>query len=94
MKSGPSRLYHHFTSRNQIPSCSLLLLLAGLLICGCAVNPVTGKNELSLVSEANEIRIGDKQYLPTQQSQGGLYSVDAGLSQYVNEVGQRLAQAS
>lgn len=94
MKSGPSRLYHHFTSRNQIPGCSLLLLLAGLLICGCAVNPVTGKNELSLVSEASEIRIGDKQYLPTQQSQGGLYSVDAGLSQYVNEVGQRLAQAS
>jgi beta-barrel assembly-enhancing protease len=76
-----------------------MLRLLGLLftlsfLASCAVNPVTGKNELSLVSEAQERNIGAEQYSPSQQSQGGQYQVDPELSAYVNTVGQRLAAVS
>jgi predicted Zn-dependent protease len=64
------------------------------LITGCAVNPVTGKNELSLVSEAQEMEIGRKNYAPLRQSQGGDYTVDKALTAYVSEVGQKLAAVS
>ena len=37
---------------------SFFFLSVLLLLAGCAVNPVTGKRELSLVSEAQEIQIG------------------------------------
>lgn len=65
-----------------------------LLGSGCAVNPVTGKSEFSFVSEATEISIGREQYLPSQQSQGGLYRVDKELTAYISEVGQRVANVS
>ena len=71
-----------------------LLLLPLLLLAGCATNPVTGKNELSLVSEAQEIAIGAQQYSPARQSQGGDYVVDRELTAYVSQVGQRLAAVS
>ncbi|MEM9208664.1 MAG: M48 family metalloprotease, partial [Pseudomonadota bacterium] len=70
----------------------LITLVAGLQ--ACAVNPVTGKRELSLVTEANEIQLGQQNYLPMQQSQGGVYDVDPQLSAYVNDVGQRVAAVS
>lgn len=72
---------------------SLIALLSGLAT-GCAVNPVTGKNELSLIPESRELAIGAQQYGPSQQSQGGIYSVDPELTKYVNEVGQKLAVVS
>ena len=73
----------------------LLLLLVTLgLLTGCATNPVTGENELSLVSEAQELAIGAQQYSPARQSQGGDYVVDRQLAAYVNQVGQRLAAVS
>ena len=65
-----------------------------LLTSACSTNPVTGKNELSLISEAQELSIGQKQYAPLRQSQGGDYEVDAKVAAYVNEVGQRLAAVS
>jgi predicted Zn-dependent protease len=58
---------------------------------GCGVNPVTGKKEIQFVSEAQEIKIGEQNYAPTQQSQGGDFDVIPDLSAYVNEVGQKLA---
>ncbi len=69
-----------------------LLLLA--LLGGCAQNPVTGKQELSLVSESQELAIGKQQYAPLRQAQGGDYVVDPAVSAYVSEVGQRLAAVS
>ncbi len=69
--------------------CALLLVLTG-----CAVNPVTGKNELSLVSEATEIEIGNKQYAPSRQMQGGDYTVSPQVVSYVKRVGQKLAAVS
>lgn len=65
-----------------------------LWLSGCAVNPVTGKNEISLMSEASEISTGKKQYLPSRQMQGGDYNVNPSIVEYVQRVGNRLAAVS
>ena len=72
----------------------LLVLLASVGLTGCATNPVTGKKELSLISEAQELSIGKQQYAPLRQAQGGDYVADATVGSYVNEVGQKLAAVS
>lgn len=78
---------------NKIAQTLSLFILATLLS-ACSVNPVTGKQELSLVSEQQEINIGKQNYLPAQQSQGGEYTVDKELTGYVNSVGQLLVKVS
>ena len=70
------------------------LLFLILFIYGCAVNPVTGENELALISESEEISIGQKNYVPSRQMQGGDYTVNPELTVYVNTVGQKLAKVS
>lgn len=70
------------------------LLLLGLLVTAltaCAVNPVTGQRELSIISADQEISLGAQNYGPAQQMQGGLYKVDPQVNAYVREVGQKLA---
>ncbi len=61
----------------------------------CAVNPVTGRSELALVSftEAEEVKLGAQAYLPAVQQQGGFYR-DPALEEYVQGVGMRLARVS
>ena len=71
---------------------SSILLLA--VLAGCAVNPVTGKSEFSLVSEAQEIEIGESNYGYMQQSGGGEYDVDPELTAYVRGIGEKLAAVS
>ena len=77
---------------------NLKALIVSILMLGflsaCATNPVTGKREISLVGEEWEINVGKQAYLPYRQAQGGDYVVDPRVEEYVNEVGQRLAQAS
>ena len=58
------------------------------------LNPVTGKKEIQFVSEAQEMKIGEQQYAPTRQSEGGDFDVLPDLTAYVNEVGQKLAAVS
>jgi beta-barrel assembly-enhancing protease len=65
-----------------------VLLVIGL---ACAVNPVTGRKELRLISETQEIAMGEQYYAPTQQSEGGDFDALPELTRYVNEVGQKLA---
>jgi predicted Zn-dependent protease len=65
-----------------------------LLLTACGTNPVTGKRELQFVSEDQEIQIGQQNYAPMRQSEGGDYKVLPDLTAYVNEVGQKLAAAS
>ena len=79
------------------PALSRRLALLALLLAvaaGCGVNPVTGRNELHLVSEQQEIAMGRSNYLPGQQQSGGQYVLDAQLTAYVREVGQKLAKVS
>lgn len=71
-----------------------LSLLAVLLLAACGVNPVTGKKELQLVSESQEIQIGQENYLSSRQMQGGDLVIEPELTGYVNEVGQRLGRAA
>jgi beta-barrel assembly-enhancing protease len=61
---------------------------------GCAVNPVTGKKQMIIDSPEQDIATGTKNYGPSQQSQGGKYTVDQGLTAYVNKVGRKLAAVS
>lgn len=70
---------------------SLLILM---LLAGCAVNPVTGKHELSLVGEATELQVGEENYAPSRQMQGGDYTTSPEVASYVSEVGQKLARVS
>ncbi len=71
-------------------------LLIALLACvsGCSVNPVTGKRDLIVVPESQELAIGQQQYEPSQQMQGGSYDLDAELTRYVQTVGNKLAAVS
>jgi len=66
-----------------------------LLLYACAVNPVTGRSELSLVSfsEAEEVKLGAQAFTPAVQQQGGFYR-DRELEEYVQHVGMRLARVS
>ena len=68
----------------------LWILMAGVLS-ACGVNPVTGDKEIQFVSEAQEVKMGEQYYAPTRQSQGGDFTVMPELTDYVNEVGQKLA---
>jgi len=71
-----------------------MLLCAVLLGAGCAVNPVTGERDLSLVSEDWELEVGRQQYAPLRHAQGGDFTLDPALVDYVQNVGQRLAAVS
>jgi predicted Zn-dependent protease len=68
-------------------SVALLALLAG-----CAVNPATGRREISLISEAQEIQMG-RDADPEVTASIGVVD-DPGLQAYVSGIGQRLAAVS
>jgi len=70
------------------------LSVALLLTIGCAVNPVTGERQFSLVSAEQEVAIGRQQYLPSQQAQGGRYYIDPEIQLYVASIGKKLAAVS
>jgi predicted Zn-dependent protease len=79
-----------------LPVRNLAALLAALLVLasGCAVNPVTGQQELVLMSEQQELAMGAEYYPQTTQINNGLVPHDPRLQAYVSRVGQRLAAAS
>jgi beta-barrel assembly-enhancing protease len=70
------------------------LVASAQLLNGCGTNPVTGKRELQFISEAAEIQMGQQNYAPMRQSEGGDFRLDTELTPYVNEVGQKLAAVS
>lgn len=74
---------------------SLWWLLLLVLLAGCAVNPVTGRNELALMSVTpeQEVQLGEKSFSQALQTMGGIYP-DTALNAYVDRVGQRVAARS
>lgn len=72
----------------------LFLLLSSLFVSGCAVNPLTGKTEFMTVTPQQELAMGRQNYVPMQQSQGGIYDIDPQLTAYVQRVGARVAAQS
>ncbi len=73
----------------------LILALALLsLVAACAVNPVTGRQELHLISEKEEIAMGQKHYTEGQQTAGGEFILDPALTAYVRTVLSKLTKVS
>lgn len=62
---------------------------AGLLV-GCTANPVTGRSQLMLISEAQEIQV-DKQNSPHQFSSDYGPLQDRFLNNYINQTGKKIA---
>ena len=79
------------TNSGKLAAISGIFLLT---LGACAVNPVTGERQLALISTPEQIAIGEEQYFPSRQMQGGDYVVDPALTSYVAGVGQRIAQYS
>ncbi len=75
---------------------AVLALLGAALVAGpiasCARNPVTGKNEISLVSESQEIQMGQQAAQEVGQSIG--FVDDPELQAYVAGIGKRMAAKS
>ncbi|KPK11239.1 MAG: hypothetical protein AMJ68_06475 [Acidithiobacillales bacterium SG8_45] len=69
-----------------------LAALAAVLLVSCAANPVTGEQDLSLMSEEREIALGKKNH-PEILKQYGVYD-DPKLQAYVNRIGQELVKHS
>ena len=72
----------------------IIILFFTAITTACAVNPVTGEQQLMFVSEGQDAQIGQSQYKPAQQSQGALYYLDPELTLYVSSVGKKLAAVS
>lgn len=65
----------------------------GATLGGCAVNPVTGRQQLMLLSEGQEVAI-DREHAPHQFSADFGVSRDTALNDYVDSLGQDLAVRS
>jgi predicted Zn-dependent protease len=68
------------------------LPLLAVALAACATNPATGNKEVSLMSEAQEIALG-QQMDPEVRKEMGVYN-DPTLQAYVESVGKRLARES
>ncbi|MBK7906442.1 MAG: M48 family metalloprotease [Gemmatimonadetes bacterium] len=72
---------------------SLPLFLAAIsLVASCATNPATGRREIMLISEEQEIAMG-REYDPQIVASIGLYP-DTALQRYVQALGTRIAALS
>ncbi len=72
------------------PSLIIILFsLSFMVMYHCATNPVTGKKELMLFSEASEISMG-KEIDQELKNEYGIY-YDPQLNAYIEEIGQKLA---
>jgi predicted Zn-dependent protease len=83
----------HWARMGLAAGMMVLLILPALIGgSGCAVNPATGKKQISIVSRSQEIQMGregDREIL----NHFGAYG-DTSLAEYVERVGQRLAAVS
>ncbi len=82
------------TRHNGCARTTAALLLTAFLAAGCVSNPVTGRRELSLVSEQQELRLGAENYQPSLQSQGGAYNAHPEVQTYVEGVMRKVAAQS
>src|SRR5690606_20086381 len=69
-----------------------LVLGVLMFVSGCAVNPVTGRKQVVLMSEAQELAMG-KESDPQIMAFFGAYD-DPGLQKFINEKGQEMVKVS
>src|SRR5258706_11475828 len=68
------------------------LVCMALAVSACATNPVTGKRQISFMSEEQEIRTGQELDAEVRREMG-VYRDDA-LQKYIEDVGMKLAKES
>lgn len=81
----------------NLPRASASLKCAtasALILASCAVNPVTGRSEMALVSSEQEVQLGSEQFEKMQEAQGGVYSAHPEITAYISKVGHKLAAVS
>jgi predicted Zn-dependent protease len=71
---------------------TVLVVTVAASALACATNPVTGKSELALVSESQEIEMGKQSAQEVAQTIG--YYDDPALQAYVSGIGMKMARAS
>jgi len=74
----------------------LVLLISGLIFClyiACAVNPITGEEELMLFPQEQDIEIGRK-YAPEVEKQMGGRIADEALQNYIGSIGRKIVRVS
>lgn len=76
----------------SIPFARLGYVCSLLILCGCAMNPVTGRKQFVLISEAQEIAMG-KESDPQVVAYFGLYDNPA-LQKFITEKGLQMAAVS
>ena len=76
---------------SQCVAGSLALAGALALAAGCAVNPVTGEEELMFFPPEKDVAVG-RQHAPGIEKALGGRIPDENLQRYVNEVGQKMAR--
>lgn len=78
-------------TRRQFLRLSAIMTAAGLVpVWGCAIDPVTGRTQLTMLTKDQEIAI-DRQQSPFQFSSDYGVVQDKSLNQYINQVGNDLA---
>ncbi len=86
----------NFKTNQKSPAWADLRVWTAAVLCSllvsCSTNPVTGRQEVSLLSEADEIKMG-KESDASVRKEYGVYNSPP-LQAYVNEVGQKLAKQS
>src|SRR4051794_33729285 len=77
--------------RLRLPT-ALPVSIVALTISACALNPATGKRQLSLISEQQEIQMGQQAAAEIQSTLG--FVDDATLQAYVQGIGRQEAAIS
>lgn len=70
-----------------------ILLVSLFVLMGCMTNPVTGKKELMVISEATELSLGANAVPSVEYEYSGVYP-ESDINNYVNTIGQKLARVS
>lgn len=91
------KINSRFEARGGLSRRDFLALMSasalGAAMGGCAVNPVTGEQQLMLLSEGQEVAI-DREQSPHQFSADFGVSLDTGLNRYLHTLGLELALLS
>ena len=82
-------LYKSFGSFAVMKYCWLIVLPCFLLLAGCAIVPETGRSQLLLVSQSEEMQLGLTEFEKLKQSTP--ISRDAELNAMVQRVGRRIS---
>jgi len=81
-------------TRTIIIKSTVSIIIVGLILwaISCAVNPVTNKREFMLLTETNEITLGQQTDAEILQTYG-MYE-NAAMAEYINTIGQKMARLS